>query len=116
MFRFLFAAFALMWMASLFFGTGGAAAGAGLLVLAPLFFLFKFLFFAMLIGFFVKGAAWHRYGSGRSSARNRDFEGWRRPTRRRDEPSPSNDRDRFQEWHDLEHARREVDSWTTYDL
>ncbi len=115
MFRLLVGALALFGLASLLFGTAGAAAGFGLLVLAPLFLFFKFLFFVALIGFFVKGfGRWHRPRSRYWSA----WEGpeWMRRDRRPGRTRESIDQDRFQEWHDLEHARREVDSWTSYDL
>ncbi len=115
MFRFLVGALALFGLASLLFGTAGAAAGFGLLVLAPLFLLFKLLFFVALFGFFFKGfGGWHRRGT-------RYWEAWDGPEwiRRSRQPGrnrESTDKERFQEWHDLEHARREVDSWTSYDL
>jgi hypothetical protein len=132
MFRFLFAAFALMFMASLFFGPEGAATGVGLAVLAPFLFFAKFLFFMMLFGFFFRtmaggarpwssrrwdasafgdGASWQRWsepaggGGGRANRRSRDEAG-----------AEKTRQERFQEMHDLAHAREEVDSWGTYDL
>lgn len=115
MFRFLIGAFALFGLASLLFGTAGAAAGVGLLVLAPVLLFLKFLFFVALIGFFFKGfGGWHR-------PRSRCWSAWQSPDRMRGDRRPGRnrediDKERFQEWHDLEHARREVDSWTSYDL
>ena len=119
MFRFLFAAFALFWMASLFFGADGAAAGVGLLLLAPIFFAFKLLFFFALAGFMFRAFG----GRGRGSRRS--WDSWNMPqgprrapwSRQADRQSDQrSSKEQFEEWHDLAHARREVDSWTTYEL
>ena len=123
MFRFLFAAFALMFMASLFFGPEGAAVGVGLAVLAPFLFFAKFMFFMLMFGFFFRmmsggprrwasrdwGSEWQRPAWHRPS-------GSRTRSARHDHEDEATRRERFEELHDLAHARKEVDSWGTYDL
>ena len=81
-------------------GLWGAGEGAGFLLWLPLL-LFKFLFFALFLGFF--------------------FGGFRRPRpprrRRPNRPTdPAREAERRQEREDLRKAEEEVDSWTRYDL
>lgn len=110
MFRFAIVVLAAIGLGSLLFGGAeGFAAGAGLLLLAPLFIVFKIMFFLMIFGLFKYGFAGRRTSSGYGPW------GWRprRPTTRSDGPS---EKDRFDEWHRLEHAREEVDSWVDPEL
>ena len=92
------------------------ALGIGLL-LAPVIIVMKFVFIGMFMGMVFRGFGKWRHPHHRSDdGQAWHGEEWRSSLRRR-QPEPSkSDRERFQEWHDLEHARREVDSWTTYDL
>ena len=113
MFRFVIALLAAFGLGALVFG-GNAATAAGLVLLVPLFFIFKVLLFVMLFGLvssaiWGKGgrrhrSGWHQYhyrrGSG-AGASTDDASG-----RRRDETG------RFEEWHRMAHAKEEVESWT----
>jgi hypothetical protein len=100
MFRFVIAVLATIGLASLLFG---GAVGVGWL-LAPFIIGLKILFFVMIFGMI--GSACRR--NRRYSARGPW--GWRpAPERNVDErPSP---REQFEDWHNLQHARREVDGW-----
>lgn len=124
MIRFIIGILAVIGLASLFFGAN-AAAGAGLVLLAPIFILFKVLVFVALAGMVVAAAGRRGYrrriwGTWDPAEWRRRFDtaprresGGRDRTRRDREDA---ERERFQQWHDLEHARREVDSWTEDDL
>lgn len=102
MIRFAIAVLAVIGLVSLFAGgVSGAAAGAGFLLLLPLFFLAKILFFVVLFGFI-----------GRGFARRGPYYGPRwsgRPRVEHDE-RPNRDAD-FEAWHRMAHAKEEVDSW-----
>lgn len=121
MFRIVIGALALFGLFALF--TGGAAGAAVGIGVVALFFL-KALFAVMLFGILMRACvgrrwsrdagwgAWKRGGpwqhhffeQGRTGRRSR------RPVDREEERRASHER--FEEWHDLAHARREVDSWT----
>jgi len=109
MFRFAIAVLAAIGLGSLLFGgTAGLVSGAGWLLLAPLLFLFKIMIFLMILGMFRRGLNHNRnYSSGP----------WRCcPTQdRKVEQGPSR-RQQFEEWHTMEHARKEVDSWVDPEL
>ena len=104
MFRFVFLAVALIAFGALLAG-GIEGVGAGLLVLAPVLILGKILLFLLLFGA-IGGFFWRTY-DGRPS---QPPWSWRRPPRRRQEPQKSRE-EQFEEWHELAHARDEVDSW-----
>lgn len=135
MFRIVVAALAIFGIVSLLSGEGaGAAAGFGLLLLAPVFFFFKFMFFVMLFGLFFRGFGRRRSGHHWRSdwqGRWQDEMGHRnqwmasgpwaaqrgRGSRgRRPEVDDETRRERFQEMHDLAHAKEEVESWGKYDF
>ena len=104
MFRFGIAVLAIVGLVSLLSGAAGWAVAGGLFLLAPVFFIFKIMFFLMMFGIF-KAAFAHRRGYTSQGPW-----GWRprRPTTRSEGPS---EKDRFEEWHRMDHARQEVDSW-----
>jgi hypothetical protein len=110
MFRFAIAVLAAIGLGTLLFGgVTGLAVGAGWLLLAPLFFIFKIMLFVMIFGMF-KAA----FGHGRRQSARGPW-GWRPSPDRPVERGPSS-REQFQEWHNLEHARKEVDSWVEPEL
>ncbi len=84
-------------------GVSGAAAGAGFLLLLPLLFFAKIVFFAALIGFIGRG-----FGR-RPPYRSGPPWSWRE--RQTDRPSRSSRENEFDEWHRMAHAREEVDGW-----
>lgn len=116
MFRIIVAALAIIGLASLFTDVGAGLA-IGALALAPLFFLMKLAFFAFLFTWFVRAGRRHGRPAGWSKGwRSRDLptfmERWGEQPSRRPAAQPGrDDRDRFERWHDLAHAREEVDSW-----
>lgn len=104
MFRFAVAVLAVIGLGSLLFGSAmGLAVGAGFLLLAPLVIAFKILFFIMIFGL-MKRAFASRGGCMAPGSWNR------RPGREAQDTGPS-EADRFAEWHRIQHARDEVDSW-----
>lgn len=104
MFRLVLAVLATIGLFSLLFGSaGGAAAGAGWLLIAPLLFLAKIMLFVMLFGLFRYG-----FGHGRRYYR-RPGGDWRRQSPDTD-VGPST-QEEFEDWHRLQHAREEVDGW-----
>lgn len=120
MFRFAVGALAIVGLVALFSGgVGWAAAGVGAMLFIP-FLILKILFFMMLFTFVARvlGRGWGRGpwrwdmgrppgGDGRPPWGGRTSD--RRPG---SAPSPGQtEEDRFREWHDLHHARKEVDSW-----
>lgn len=102
MFRFAF--FALAFVA---FGAilAGGLEGASLLVLAPLFFLGKILFLMLFFGA-IGGFFWRNHGDGP----NRPPWSRQRPPREQAPPQKSRE-ELFDEWHNIAHARDEVDTW-----
>lgn len=114
MFRIVVAALAVVGLISLLV----PILGFGALLLAPLVFIAKVAFFFMMFGFFARAlGAKHRWTGHSHPA----FGTWSRsdirwmPSRRphhsgQEDRGPSEE-DRFEEWHRLSHARREVDSW-----
>lgn len=128
--RLIVAGLAVVGLVSLFSGGAGVIAGAGLLVLAPLFFIAKIALFMLLFGTFARGFARHGHRHRSPSGRSADWEtGWsedwsdwrarwesrapqRRRARRDRHPVESRpDTERFEEWHRMAHAKQEVDSW-----
>lgn len=106
MFRFAIVILAAIGLGSILFG---GTVSAGWLLLAPLFFIFKIMFFVMIFGMFKYGFGHARHGHAYGPW------GWRpRRTESRDE-TPSQ-KDKFEEWHNLQHARQEVDSWVDPEL
>ncbi len=116
MFRVVVAILAVIGLVSLF--ANGSALGVGALLLAPFFFIAKVVFFFMLFGFIARGlGAKHRLGGYGHPA----FGAWSRPdirwmpsgrkNRTEQEESGPSEEERFEEWHRMTHARREVDSW-----
>jgi len=110
MFRFAFAALAIIGLGSLLFGSIGHSVGGGFLLLAPLLFVLKIMFFLMIFGIVRRGFG---YGRGRAW----DEAPWtRRRTRsRRQEEGPSQEK-QFDEWHRMSHARDEVDQWVEGEI
>ena len=104
-FRLAIAVLAVIGLVSLFTGgVSAAAAGAGFLLLLPVLFLAKILFFVVLFGFIGRGFSRRRYYEYGSPWERRE-----RPSRR-----PREDRSReddFDDWHRMAHAREEVDEW-----
>lgn len=114
MFRFVIALLAAFGLGALIFG-GNAATATGLLLLAPLFFIFKVMLFFMLFGV-ISSAMW-RGGGGRGPRPWARQHGWDRERgsggTQRTMPT---EEDRFEEWHRMAHAREEVDSWTSDEV
>ena len=109
MFRFAFGILAVIGLGALLFGgITGLAIGAGWLLLAPLLFLFKIMFIFMLFGMF------RRAGGPRRRTSSGPW-GWRPSSSRPVDQGPSR-REQFEEWHSMEHAREEVDSWVEPEL
>ncbi len=109
MFRFVIAMLAAFGLGALIFG-GNAATAAGLVLLAPLFFIFKVMLFFLLFGA-ISSAMW-RGGRGPGPRRWAAHHGWHEADRSRSaERSTPSEEDRFEEWHRMAHAREEVDSW-----
>lgn len=125
--RLVVAGLAVFGLVTLFSSAAGAAVGIGALLLVPLFIIMKIAFFMLLFGFIARGFAnrgYQRRGRSWMSDWTDDWENewsdWRarrqRPSgsrarwerRRRTEPSEG---DRFEEWHRMAHAKKEVDSW-----
>jgi len=104
MFRLGIAVLAVVGLVSLLSGAAGWAVAGGLFLLAPLLFVFKIMFFLMIFGMFKAGFA-HRRGHV-----NQGPWGWR-PRRPVTQGSGPSEKDRFDEWHRMDHAREEVDSW-----
>ena len=104
MFRLGIAVLAIVGLVSLLSGAAGWAVAGGLFLLAPLLFVFKIMFFLMIFGMF-KAAFAHRRGYG-----NVGPWGWR-PRRPVTQSNGASEKDRFDEWHRMDHARQEVDSW-----
>jgi hypothetical protein len=109
MFRLVVAILAIVGVVSLVSG-GVAAAGVGLgVLLLPLLFVAKFVFFMMLFGAFGR-MFWHKRQRFDGSA-SPDWWG-KRPTYRSvpaEQTSPEED---FEDWHRMAHAKKEVESWT----
>ena len=111
MFRFVVALLAAFGLGALIFG-GSAATAAGLVLLAPVFFIFKVMLFFMLLGAISSGF-WSRGGPRRSRwAGYRGARGWEFDAREESDDSAPQESDRFAEWHRMAHAREEVESWT----
>ena len=109
MFRFAIAVLATIGLGALLFGgTTGLAIGAGWLLLAPLLFLLKIMFFLMIFGMF-------RRALGHSRHRSEGPWGWRPTHDRKVDQGPSR-REQFEEWHNMEHAHKEVESWVEPEL
>lgn len=109
MFRFAIAVLATIGLGALLFGgPTGLAIGAGWLLLAPLLILFKIMFVLMIFGM-LRGAC------GRSRRSASGPWGWRPTQDRKVEQGPSR-HEQFEEWHNMEHARREVESWVEPEL
>jgi len=122
MFRIVVAALAIIGLASLFTDVGAGLA-IGALALAPLLFLIKLVFFAFLFSWFVRGARRPGRSAEWSTTSSHDdvhdfmnrmgrrVGSVRRPTRRHPEDRPRPSKEAFERWHDLAHAKEEVDSW-----
>lgn len=120
MFRFAVAVLAAFGLGALIFGgIDTAAAGFGLLVLAPIFFIFKMFLFLALFGM-ISRAMWRR-----DSGHNRPFirSDWHNHYRRHRSGSTGESRpdrvsegDRLDEWHRMSHAKDEVESWTNDEV
>jgi len=118
MFRIIIGALTIFGLFALFSGqVVGAAVGIGLIALAFL----KFLFLFTLFGFFMRGFARRGRQDTEWSDRNWRAGRWHRRfgeqhSRDGSRGAQSGDRresrERFEKWHDLAHAREEVDSWT----
>ncbi len=109
MFRFAILVLAAIGLGSLLFGGAGFAAGAGFLLLAPLLFLAKIMFFVMIFGLFKHGFGHYRRPSANGP--------WgRRPRRESTRDRVPSEEERFADWHRLQHARDEVDSWVDPEL
>lgn len=119
MFRFAFAVLTAMVLAGLLFGAASAAVvGLGWLLLVPIVFVFKIMFFFLIFGGIARmvGGKPHRHW-GRTS----DWQGrqswrsgrpsWAAPVDLDDKPA---DDEKFEEWHRMAHARKEVDSWVEF--
>lgn len=105
MFRFAFLAFALIAVGALLFG-GAQAAGATMLVFAPLLILGKI--FLVLVLFGVIGGFFWRGSEGRPPSRSP----WARRRPRSQAPREKSREEQFEDWHRLAHAQDEVDGWT----
>jgi multisubunit Na+/H+ antiporter MnhG subunit len=104
MFMFVLVVLVAFGLGSLLFGSIGlAAVGAGFLFF-PLLILFKVVFFVMIVGFVARAFGRGGYGHRRPP--------WAWHDDDRHGPRPgANDKDRFEEWHRMAHAKEEVDSW-----
>lgn len=112
MFRFAFVVLAAMGLGALLFGGArSAAVGVGFLALIPIFLFLKLVFIAMIFGVFAR----RRHGYQWRSEDSRPP--WMRGgSQRRRSGTAARDRgpseaDRFEEWHNMAHAKEEVDSW-----
>jgi len=108
MFRFALVVLAAIGLGSLLFGgVGWGATGVGLLLLAPLVIVMKIAFLFLAFGLF--RSVW----AGRRGHSSYGPWGWRprRSTPSRQAEQGPSERERFEEWHRLQHAREEVDSW-----
>ncbi len=113
MFRFALVVLAAIGLGSLLFGgVGWGASGLGFLLLAPLFIAMKIMFFLVIFGLFRTAFV------GRRNYSNYGPWGWRpqRRTSRRESTAGPSEQERFDEWHRLQHARDEVDSWVDPEL
>ena len=133
MFRFAVAVLAVIGLVSLIGSASAAAVGIGWLLLAPIVLVFKIMFFFMLFGA-IAHLVGHRGGRSPVRTWNRRWDrqagrSWNRPgpwarrpgrpwtddgeagSRDLDEDLRPADADRFEEWHRMQHARKEVDSW-----
>jgi hypothetical protein len=112
MFRFVIALLAAFGLGALIFG-GNTVSVAGLVLLVPLFFIFKVMLFMMLFGL-VSSAIWgrggrsprpcwqsHRHHRSRGTGGSTDAASGR----------AGDETDRFEEWHRMAHAKEEVESW-----
>ena len=116
MFRFVVALLAAFGLGALIFG-GNAATAAGLVLLAPLFFIFKVMLFFMLFGM-ISSAFWRR-GGRPNRMRWQAYHPHRGWTSSEDDEVVGTSRtetDRFEEWHRMAHAREEVESWTNDEV
>lgn len=113
MFRFVIAMLAAFGLGALVFG-GNAATAAGLVLLVPLFFIFKLMLFFLLFGV-VSSALW---GRGRPRARGHwgPHHEWRRSSRSSSEERRPSREEQFEAWHRMAHAREEVDSWAPDEM
>ena len=100
MFRFAIAILAAIGLGSLLFGSAVGAAW----LLAPVVIIFKIMFFLMIFGM-VSSAC----GRNRRPAMRGPW-GWRPAPERTVDRGPS-PYEQFEDWHNMEHARREVDGW-----
>ena len=120
MIRFVLVILAAIGLGSLLFGSVGVlATGLGFLLLAPLVIAMKILFFIVVFGLVKAALTGSRGWNCNSAARPRDWMKSHRSGRRRSERRPAeekSDHDRFEEWHRMEHARKEVDSWVDPQL
>ena len=105
MFRFVIAVLATIGLASLLFG---GAVGIGWLF-APFIIALKIIFLFMIFGMISSACRRNR----RDSARGRWA--WRPVPERNADRRPSQ-REQFEDWHNLQHARREVDGWVEGEL
>ena len=105
MFRFAITVLAAIGLGSLLFG---GAVGAGWL-LAPLVIVFKIMFFMMIFGMVSSACGRNRRRSVRGPW------GWRPAPEPKAERGPSQ-REQFEDWHNMQHARQEVDGWVDGDL
>ena len=113
MFRFALVVLAAIGLGSLLFGgVGWGATGLGFVLLAPLFIAMKLFFLLLVFGMF--RMAW----SGRRGYSSYGPWGWRprRPSSRSTTSSGPSEKERFDEWHRMQHAREEVDSWVDPEL
>ena len=102
MFMLFLGVLALIGLVSLLSGAlGTAAAGFGALILLPIL-LFKLFIILMIFDFLGR----------RMRYRGRGPWTWGSPRRERPTEPAQPDEDRFDEWHRMSHARREVASWT----
>ncbi len=110
MFRFAVAVLAIVGLVALVTG-GITAAGVGLgLLLVPLLFLAKIVFFVLLFGAFAR-MCWYKGGRGYERPSMPDWWARRPPHRGRREEPASREKD-FEQWHRMAHAREEVERWT----
>ncbi len=100
MVRFVIAVLATVGLASLLFG---GAVGVGWL-LAPFTIALKIMFFLVIFGMVTSACGRSRRPTMRGPW------GWRPAPDPKVERGPSQ-REQFEDWHRMEHARREVDGW-----